>query len=232
MRWRAARSFIAFLTVIGCTVPPVDPTFISSVPADPQSFAVAQKAVRACSDPLNKERVLKNFQRAGFTVSQYPVASRFGGTATRIDVSAPDPAVSVLYQSGRCYVGLEGMTPSQSAQLAEIWVNAHNARPNSEFGDGLSDHVSGAWRHFFTEPARVPSKAAYYHRIYIAAYKTWPHGAYDPQSSFAYDISGVFPDKPGAAVELNHAFECKPYHVTGPNSGAYLPCSEPDYRPN
>ena len=83
--------------------------------------------------------------------------------------------------------------------------------------DGLSDHVSGAWRNFFTEPARIPDKAAYYHRIYIAAYKTWPSGPYDPQRNLPYRAESIFPDGPGAAVRLSHVTECKPQIKTGPS---------------
>lgn len=146
-------------------------------------------------------------------------------------ISAPDDAVSVLYHKDRCFVGLENMTPSQSAQLAQIWVRAHRAKPNSEFGDGLSDRVSRAWRHVFSEPAQSPDKAAYDHRIFISAYKTWPHGPYDPQRNLPFDTDGVFPETPGAAVGLVHAIKCNPLITTGPRTGANLPCSGPTYRP-
>lgn len=123
------------------------------------------------------------------------------------------------------------MTPSQSAKLAQRWVRAFDAKSNAEVGDGLSDHVSGAWRHFFTEPARIPDKAAYSHRVYIAAYKTWPQGPYDPQRQFGYDIYGLFPEAPGAAIGLNHVVTCQPHIKTGPRSGIFLPGSGPSFRP-
>ncbi|MEX0369966.1 MAG: hypothetical protein AB3N09_04990 [Tateyamaria sp.] len=204
---------------------------MSTVPADAQSFAIAERAVRACTDVTNAEKVRRNFQRAGFEVAVQMVQARTGRTIERTLISAPDKAVSVLYLGTACYVGLEGMTPEQSARLARIWVGAHQAQPNSAFGDGLSDHLSGAWRRFFTEPHRIPDKAAYSHKIYIAAYKTWPTGPYDPKNSVGFDIPD-FPDTPGAAVRLNHVTECRPQVATGVNSGVILPCSGPAYAPN
>lgn len=227
MFWKRTFSIVGLLGLSGCGIPSVDPTYISDVPADAQSFAVAQKAVRACYG----ENAISKLRRAGFGVSSQEVKLKNGRMALRYNVTSPDKRVTVLYQNKSCIVGLESMTPSQSAQLARIWVKAYDAKPNSEYGDGLSDHVSGAWRNFFTEPARFPDKAAYYHRIYIASYKTWPHGPYDPQRNIAYSIEGHFPKTKGAAVKLTHAIECQPIVSTGPKTGAFLPCSGPAYRP-
>lgn len=227
MSWTKAISMVCLTTLAGCGIPPVDPTLISDTPATAQSFAVAQQAARACYGP----NALTKFRNAGFGVTPQQVEVRGGRIIERYLISPPDDSVSVIYQKYKCYVGLESMTPDQASQLAQIWVDAYDAKPNSAFGNGLSDHVSGAWRHFFTEPARIPDKAAYYHRIYIAAFKTWPHGPYDPQSHFPYSIEGIFPDTPGAAIRLSHAIECKPHIKTGPKSGAFLPCSGPAYRP-
>ncbi len=230
---------VAILGLVGCTVPPVDGKLISNEPASARSFALAQRAVRACTNVTNRNAVLSNFRRAGFQVAAQKVKTKTGAEVERITVTAPDPSVSVLYynnglstrQSSRCFVGLENMTPEQSKQLAQIWVKAHGAKPNSASGDGLSDHVSGAWRHFFTEPEQLPTKAAYKHRIYIAAYKTWPHGPYDPQGNLPYDISGVFPDRPGAAVALRSAAECQTRFAIEVNGGNFVPCSGAAYRP-
>ncbi|SHH91458.1 hypothetical protein SAMN05443551_3542 [Marivita hallyeonensis] len=215
----------------GCGIPPVDTSTVSRMPANAQSFAVAQRAARACSHASSPTTVSQAMRRAGFAVSQERVTVRGGRQVTRFRITSPDDAVRILYFPGSCYVGLEGMTPAQSSQLASIWVEAHQLLSNAEFGDGLSSHVSGAWRRFFTEPPRFPDKAPYAHRIYVAAYKTWPSGPYDPQRSLAYDIGDFFPKTPGAAVRLNHAIECKPQVTTGPRSGVFLPCSGPTYRP-
>ena len=77
---------------------------------------------------------------------------------------------------GICWIGLEGVTPKQSVELAQIWVAAFDAKPNSAYGDGLSDHVSGDWYNLFTEPELFPDKTRYKHPVFIAAYKTWTHG--------------------------------------------------------
>ncbi|MEM8970745.1 MAG: hypothetical protein AAGD43_01600 [Pseudomonadota bacterium] len=218
----------AALWIASCGIPPVDTQFISETPADPQSYVIAERAVRACTGLPDRDTVLRSFETAGFGVAVEQVAAQSGRTVPRVIVSPPDEAVVVLYLGNSCYVGLEGMTPSQSAQLAQIWVEAHRAEPNSAFGDGLSDHVAGAWRRFFTEPHRIPDKAAYTHRIFIAAYKTWPHGPYDPQRQVGYSIP-AFPEKPGAAISLSHVIQCRPQVSTGPGRGVFLPCSGPEY---
>ncbi|MEL6468045.1 MAG: hypothetical protein AAFQ58_24040 [Pseudomonadota bacterium] len=231
MRRMTSYLFAALLVVAGCGIPPLDTRLVSNVPADAQSFAVAERAVRACTGLMDNEKVRRDFERAGFDVSVRMVQARNGKAIPRTDITAPDKAVSVLYLGSSCYVGLEGMTPDQSARLARVWVDAYGAQPNSAFGDGLSDHVSGAWRRFFTEPHRIPDKAAYYHRVYIAAYKTWPSGPYDPKRNVGFSIPD-FPDTPGAAVRLNHVIECRPQVVTGPRRGVFLPCSGPEFVPN
>lgn len=215
------------VALAGCTIAPVDPTWISEVPANARSFAIAQQAVRACYG----ENALDKFRRAGFGVATKTIKLRNGQDTTRIDITPPYEAVTVLFHGKTCYVGLENMTPEQSAQLAGVWVRAYGAKSNAELGQGLSDHASGAWRNIFTEPARVPDKAAYKHTVFIAAYKTWPYGPYDPQSSFPYSIKGRFPDKPGAAVKLSHHFECQPHIAAAPDGGILLPCSGPDFSP-
>lgn len=224
---RTASAALGVLTVAGCTIGPVDTTLISDTPANARSFAVAKAAVKTCYGKNARAKFLK----AGFGYTQQPYRLRNGEPAERVIITSPDPSVYVLYSENRCHVGLENMTPRQSAELAQIWVKAFEAEPNSKSGDGLSDHVSGAWRRFFTEPARFPDKAPYYHRIYIAAYKTWPYGPYDPQRNLPYSIKGFFPKVPGAAVKLSHVTECHPQVSTGPGSGAWLPCSGPAYQP-
>jgi len=217
--------------VAGCEIPPVDPTYISDTPADAASFRVAQSAVRACSNLKNRSELRRKFQRAGFSIREERVKTR-DGEVSRFYITAPDPAVHVIYLGSSCYVGLEKMTPEQSAQLAQIWVRAHRAQPNSAFGDGLSDHVSGAWRRFFDEPAKAPTKAAYRHRIYIGAYKTWPYGPYDPQRDVGYKLPTTFPKTKGAAVALSHTSICEPsWYVQSATNQFYLPCSGPAYRP-
>lgn len=232
MPWNKLITAFILLTVSACGIPPVDTKLVSSVPADQRTFAIAQDAVRACVDLYDWEKVKRRFRRAGFEVVSQRATTRQGRSISRTLVKSPDEAVSVLLLGNSCYVGLINMTPQQSAQLARIWVDAHDAEPNSAFGDGLSDHVSGAWRRYFIEPAQAPRKSPYLHRIVISAYKTWPHGPYDPQRNLAYDIAGAFPNLPGAAVRLHHFVECKPeWYIAAPKNQFYLPCSGPAYKP-
>jgi hypothetical protein len=56
------------VALAGCTIAPVDPTWISEFPANARSFAVAQQAVRACYG----ENALDKFRRAGFGVATKP----------------------------------------------------------------------------------------------------------------------------------------------------------------
>ncbi len=226
--WFAA--MLATASLAGCGIPPVDTKFVSQTPAPAADLALARKAVDACTNISPRDEATAALKRAGFIVTEENFTVRRGRTLRRIIVDDPRDRVSVLLDGSSCYVGLVGMTPEQSYSLASVWARKHRAEPNSAFGDGLSDHVSGAWRRFFTEPARLPVKAPYKHRIYIAAYKTWPSGPYDPQRNVAYDIEGLFPDRPGAAVKITHAIECDPIVSTGSRSGAFLPCSGPDYR--
>lgn len=222
----------SLLVLAACEIPAVDPTYISEVPADARSFARAQKAVRACVIDKDRETALKRFRQAGFDVSERPFKLRSGKTFMRAFVTDPDDKVFVLFIPNGCYVGLRNMTPAQSVQLAQRWVRAFDAKSNAEIGDGLSDHVAGAWRHFFTEPGRLPEKAAYDHRVYIAAYKTWPQGPYDPQRLFADDLSGLFPEAPGAAIRLNHVASCQLAVKSGPWPGKFSPCPGPTFRPH
>lgn len=210
-----------------CGIPPVNDKLISDTPADAKSFALAKKAVRACSDLSSSRAVKSNFENAGFAVSTMQVELKNGAAIERLLISSPNKDVSIRYLGNKCYVGLEQMTPNQSFQLAKIWADAHDAKPNSAYGDGLSDHVAGAWRRFFSEPPRLPVKATYHHRVYVAAYKTWPHGPYAPQRNTAFPIE-PFPNVPGAAVMLSHIADCSTYISTMPHSGT---CPGADYRP-
>lgn len=221
------RFWLALCLGLGaCGIPPVDPTYISDTPADAGSFALAQRAVRACSDMYSPGAVERKLQQAGFEVRVTGEGLRNGRLVNRLEIAAPDDDVTVHYYDDTCFVGLVGMTPEQSYDLAQIWVKAHQATPNSAHGDGLSDHVVGAWRRFFEEPA-ASGKAAYRHRIYITAFKTWPYGPYDPARSLGYAIE-PFPKVPGAAVKLSHVAQCDA-SVMSAAEGAV--CSGPAYRP-
>lgn len=217
-----ALSALCLAGLAACGIPPVDTATISTTPANAASFAVAQQAVRACIDMDERDTQIRNFRRAGFDVT---ISSQ-----GQITVTAPDDAVTVLLHHRSCWVGLEYMTPQQSVQLAQIWVDAYDATSNAANGQGLSSHVANAWRNIFTEPEVFPETPAYRHTIYIAAYKTWPSGPYDPQRGTSFDLGDPFPDVPGAAVSLRHNVACKsPFPGGGP--GSIMQCDGPAYRP-
>lgn len=207
---------------VSCGIPPVDETFISNTPASAEDMLVARNAVTACGHLPNRAKAKASFEQFGFTILPTEETRGNGKTYSRLKIQAPSPRVKVIFAAGkslggRCYVGVENMTPNQSAELARGWVRKYKANSNSEYGDGLSDHVSGAWRSFFTE---VP----YHHRVYIAAYKTWPHGPYDPQRQFGFDVSDVFPKRPGAAVSLSYAMDCIGVQMTSKDTGVIYFC--------
>lgn len=61
-----------------------------------------------------------------------------------------------------CIVGLEGMTPQQSFQLAEPRARKFDAQTNAERGQGLVSNAVQAW-------ASIGESRG----VYVAAYKTW-----------------------------------------------------------
>lgn len=113
MSWTKALGLACLIALCGCGIPPVETTYISTTPAKAQSFAIAQKAVRACTDLTNRDRALSNLRKAGFGVTRQQVRAKSGQTIERVSDSSPDSAVSVLFLGNACYVGLESMTPSQ-----------------------------------------------------------------------------------------------------------------------
>ncbi len=207
---------LAFLS--GCGIPPVDTKTISQSPARPQDMALAQKAVRACAGVPDNDNVTRALTNAGFQVTTVQAPIRGGRTVSRYDVQSPNDRVIVFYQARTCYVGVVDMTPAQSKELATFWVDAYDAKPNGTYGDGLSDHVSGAWRRYFYDwPNHI--------NLYIAAYKTWPSGPYDPQNKYGFDIGDVFPNTKGAAVKLEYVSQCKSYKPLGKDTEIVRTCS-------
>ena len=83
MRWLKPHFVLAMFVVAGCEISPVDTRLVSTVPADAQSFAIAERAVRACTDVTNAEKVRRNFQRAGFEVTVQMVQAKTGRTIQR-----------------------------------------------------------------------------------------------------------------------------------------------------
>ncbi len=171
----------------GCVgIPEVNTNTISTTPASSMTMNIARKAVRACAELPNSTAMFDRFEATGFRSPNAPdFASRTKAAGGEVRVVIPlvsfdDGNVIVQAGIGYCYVGVRGMTPQQSFELAQPLVSRYKAITNAEHGDGLSDHVVQAWR---VQPKGVP-------RVLIAAHKTWPWSR------------GKWPSVPGAAVTL------------------------------
>lgn len=176
-----------FVFIASCvSIPPVNTSTISTTPASSSDINTARKAVNACAGLPDAPKMFGRFEAIGLRPPNSPkVASTTelanGGTRVVVPVVAYDDGdVIVQAGDGYCFVGLRGMTPQQSYQLAQILVKEFNATTNAANGQGLSHHVVQAWQVQKNGIARV----------LIAAHKTWP-----------WD-QGQWPDAPGAAVTL------------------------------
>lgn len=140
-------------------------------------------AVNACAKLPDTEAVLSGLEEIGFKRTRKDASKNQSSDPFDEVVSDPSGNLKIEASSQGCIVGLEGMTPEQSYELALPWVDAYGARTNASLGQGLSQHVIEAWR--ATSPQGVP--------IFIAAYKTWPLR------------SNVASDLPGSAVRLSYS---------------------------
>lgn len=183
-----AKFCLLFVLLSGCVSrPPVDLTTISKSPVGAKAFAEAKRAIRACAGLPDSKRMFDNFEAIGYRSPHAPdFASKTALPGGKTKVVVP----TVWYSNGDlfiqagigyCYVGLRGMTPEQSYQLALPLVAKYGATTNKENGQGLSDHVVQAWR---VQDIGPPT-------VLIAAHKTWPSGR------------GRWPSEPGAAVTLS-----------------------------
>lgn len=129
---------------------PVDQSQVSTVPVSQQQFSDAQNAAEICGrfapDMDRTEQVLRS---GGYTDAQKEI---FVNTArdqriTILESPNSDTIVVLLARriEGLCVVGLEGMTPEQSFQLALPWVEKFGALTNAERGQGLANNAVQAW---------------------------------------------------------------------------------------
>lgn len=182
------RALLTLLVVVsGCGgIPAVNTETISTVPASPAAFNEAKEAVRACAALPDETELFDRFEAIGYWAPPAsdvapPTQSTDGKTWVLGRVVSHDTGDVIVQASrGYCYVGLRGMTPQQSYELAQILVTKFHATTNAENGDGLSDHVVQAWQ--------VQQKGTA--NVLIAAHKTWPWDR------------GRWPSGPGAAVTL------------------------------
>jgi|GEM_PF-2554831 len=182
--------FMGLSVVSGCvsnsTVNTVNTATISSSQASAKAFSKAKRAVQACSGLPNSKKMFDSFEAIGYRSTLAPdFASRteLPGGKTRVvvpNVRYNDGELIVQAGLDYCYVGLRGMTPAQSYQLALPLVQRYGATTNEENGQGLSARVVQAWR---VQDHGTPS-------VLIAAHKTWPRDR------------GTWPSEPGSAVTL------------------------------
>ena len=167
--------------LLGCAgIPPVNTDTISQNPATPQRYAAALQAVNICSKLPDTEAVMSGFEALGYKRTRL-VLTTYDGTVTSSDsINSKSTDLKIIASSEGCTIGLEGMTPEQSFQLAQPWVKRFGLVTNESLGQGLSPHAVQAWQ-FPTYP---------HTQILASAGKTW------------YVGSGVTSDVPGASVRL------------------------------
>ncbi|SHG92667.1 hypothetical protein SAMN05444003_1580 [Cognatiyoonia sediminum] len=177
-RTKANLVLVCSALLIGCA-PPVDDELISYFGAPEQDLAVAKNAVEICGNTSPKARE-EAFRNIGFVNATFVNSERSIDDVDGLLLIEPESDVVVkLGQDGGvsgCIVGLKGMSPEQSFNLALIWVRKFGAVSNTELGQGLTPNAIEAWRF---RGDGFP--------IFIAAYKTW-------------DLL----EEPGAAVRLSH----------------------------
>lgn len=171
------------LIVAGCGgIPPLNSATISNTPASASEMANARRAVETCKQLPNGHAMQTAFESQGFVFSTFVLDPRTGDTLDTAPFFSSGDGSLVLQVSTRgCAVGLRGMTPQQSFELAQIWARHYDLATNSELGQGLSDHVVQAW-----QAKSYPSSSTL-----VAAHKTWP-----------WDRGQWPKDEPGAAVTL------------------------------
>lgn len=166
------------LAVSGCD-PSVDESLLSKEPASSDQFAAAQDAAAVCSRTApNWNATEVAFKQLGFAETQDPRLQAIQKAQKAVILQKPSTDLVILVGSrggeGACIVGLIGMTPQQSFQLAQPWVQKYGALTNEERGQGLAKNAIQAWG--VLEEDRI---------VYLAAFKTW-------------DVLGV----PGSAAQL------------------------------
>ena len=155
---------VSSVLMLGCA-PPVNEELISYFGAPEANFEVARDAVERCAEygPWTREKAFRN---TGFVNATFVNSERTIEDVDGLLLIEPESNVVVkLGQDGGvsgCIVGLKGMSPEQSFDLARIWVREFGAVSNTELGQGLTPNAIEAWR---VSVDGFP--------IFIAAYKTW-----------------------------------------------------------
>lgn len=157
------------LLLTGCMTEetPSSYTPASYTAATQQQFAVAKSAASTCAQHApNWTTVEAALLQKGYIATPDARLKSIQSKQRATILEKPQSGVVVLIgtksKEGACIIGLKGMTPEQSYELALPWVEQYGAVSNSERGQNLSKRAVQAWA------ARVDNR-----QIYIAAYKTW-----------------------------------------------------------
>jgi len=169
---------IALLGLMGCNSQ-INEAMISDEPVPASQIRAASTAAKVCA------RHAPNWGQVEFALKSQGYSETdddsLAAAAKRTkSVFLEDVNSDVVVQLGSsgseaaCLIGVPGLTPTQSYQLALPWVDQFDLLTNEERGQGLSAKAVQAWGRLDEE--RI---------VYVAAYKAW-------------DVFEV----PGAAVRL------------------------------
>ena len=171
----------AVMALAGCPgIPPVNTETISENPASAARYAAARQAVNICSRLPDTEAVMRGFEALGYERSRLEFTTNDGKTLVSESVTSQNTDLKIIASSAGCTIGLEGMTPDQSFQLAQPWVRKFGLVTNESLGDGLSPHAVQAWQ-YPTFP---------HTQVLVSAGKTWHRN------------SGISSNAKGASVRL------------------------------
>lgn len=167
MRLPHILALVATLALGACASQPMDESLISRTPASPEKFAFAKKTAKVCADSLpSLPETQEGLEAIGYVSGADPnVKARNTPRGPFLQAEGSDMLV-VLIGQGReslCFIGLLGMTPEQSFQLAQPLAESFDGVTNAERGDGLASDVVQAWS------GKSPAGAT----VFIAAYKGW-----------------------------------------------------------
>lgn len=158
--------FLPIFALVSCDAS-VDQDLISEVPVSALQFSDAQKAAGICGrnapNWMGAEEALK---ANGYVETTDERLSNIQRTQRAVILESSDSDVLVLLGSrggeGACIIGMNGMTPQQSVELALPWVRQFDAKTNADRGQGLAKNAVQAWG--VLEENRI---------VFIAAFKTW-----------------------------------------------------------
>ncbi|MEL6466499.1 MAG: hypothetical protein AAFQ58_16155 [Pseudomonadota bacterium] len=163
----AVMSLVAVILLLSGCDTAVNQTLVSTTPATPQEFSEAKSAASVCGRHApNWVAASTALKAEGYAETEDPRLASIQRAQRAVILEKPGIDVVVLLGArggeGACIVGLEGMTPQQSFELAQPWVKKFDARTNAERGQGLAKNTVQAWGTL--EEKRI---------VYIAAFKTW-----------------------------------------------------------